>query len=192
MVVEQFNFDAFMGTLESIGFYSVALPFLLVFTIIFAMLEKIKLFGKQSKRFNLLIALVMAFLVIRVQSLVETMNSFLPQVSFLALIFIMFLLLLGILIGPTENGWSGIPLFLGIIITVGVIIYALLTSSGVVLGGLPSWLQLTSQDRNILIAIVLFFLFVWFVVSEPKDKNSWGKFTDYLGKLPNELGKGGN
>ena len=189
MVSESFNFDAFMGTLDSIGFYTVALPFLLVFTIIFALLEKIKLFGDKSRKFNMLIALVMAFLMIRVQSLVETMNNFLPQVSFLAIIFIVFLLLLGILIGPTENGWKGIPLFLGIIVTVGVIIYALLTSSGTLGVGLPSWLTLTTQDRNLLIGIVLFFLFVWFVVSEPGSKSPWKKFGDYLGDLPGELGK---
>ena len=76
MVSEGFDFNAFMGTLDSIGFYTVALPFLLIFTIVFAMLEKIKLFGPQSRKFNMLIALVMAFLVIRVQSLVETINTF--------------------------------------------------------------------------------------------------------------------
>jgi hypothetical protein len=117
------------------------------------------------------------------------MNNFLPQVSFLAIVFIVFLLLLGILIGPTENGWKGIPLFLGIIITVGVIIYALLTSSGSLGAGLPSWLSLTTQDRNLLIGIVLFFLFVWFVVAEPGKESPWKKFGNYLGDLPGELGK---
>ncbi|MAG78699.1 hypothetical protein CL616_05030 [archaeon] len=189
MVSEGFDFNAFMGTLDSIGFYTVALPFLLIFTIVFAMLEKIKLFGPQSRKFNMLIALVMAFLVIRVQSLVETINTFLPQVSFLALIFIVFLLLLGILIGPTEGGWKGIPLFLGVVVTIGVIIYALMSSSGAIATGLPSWLKLTTQDRNILIGIVLFFMFIWFVVSEPGEQSPWKKFGDYLGKLPEEFGK---
>ncbi len=184
-----FNFNSFMGTLDSIGFYTVALPFLLIFTIIFAILEKIKLFGPDSKRFNGLIAMVMAFLVIRVQSLVEIMNNFLPQVSFLALIFIVFLLLVGILVGPTD-GWKGIPLFAGIIVTIGVIVYALLNSSGMIGIGFPSWLQLTGEDRNMLIAVVLFFVFVWFVVADGgKKKSSWSGFTDYLEKLPGELGK---
>jgi len=190
MAIGEFNFDAFMGTLDAIGFYTVALPFLLIFTIVFAMLEKIKIFGPQGRRFNMLIALVMAFLVIRVQSIVELMNNFLPQVSFLALIFIVFLLLLGILIGPAEGGWKGLPLFVGIVITIGVIIYALLTSSGTFATGLPSWLKMSIQDRNILIAVVLFFVFIWIVVSDPgAEKSTWKNFTSYLEKLPGEFGK---
>ena len=189
MVAEQFNFDAFMATLDSIGFYTVALPFILVFTIVFAVLEKVKIFGQGGRRFNMLIALVMAFLVIRVQSLVEIMNNFLPQVSFLAIVFIVFLLLLGILIGPSENGWKGIPLFLGIALTIGVIIYALFTSSGALGAGLPTWLKLTAQDRNILIALVLFFLFVFIVVADSGSTGPWKKFTDALEKLPGDFGK---
>jgi len=181
MVVEQFNFDAFMATLDAIGFYTVALPFLLIFTIIFALLEKIQIFGEKSKRFNLLIALVMAFLVIRVQSLVELMNNFLPQISFLAVVLIVFLLLLGLLMGRNV-ALSKFPLLIGVVIVAGFIVYALATSSGAFATGLPAWLKLTSQDRNILIAIGLFFVFIWFVIAEPgsgKD-NPWIKIGDAL------------
>ena len=44
--------------LQSSGFYEFALPFLLVFTIVFAILEKTKLFGGGKKNINLIIGIV--------------------------------------------------------------------------------------------------------------------------------------
>ena len=81
----------FMNNLESLGFYDVALPFILIFTLIFAILQKIKIFGENSKNFNAIIALSMALLVVRQVSIVEIMNQFLPQVSLIALVFVVIL-----------------------------------------------------------------------------------------------------
>ena len=78
----------FINNLENLGFYDVALPFILVFTLIFAILQKIKIFGENSKNFNAVIALAMALLVVRQVSIVEIMNQFLPQISLVALVFV--------------------------------------------------------------------------------------------------------
>ena len=53
--------------LVAFGFFDVILPFIFVFTIMFAILEKTKIFGKdevKSKNINAMIALVTAFFVI--------------------------------------------------------------------------------------------------------------------------------
>ncbi|MSR86502.1 hypothetical protein EXS74_03855, partial [Candidatus Woesearchaeota archaeon] len=91
-----FNFQDFIAGLEDIGFYDVALPFLLVFTITFAILQKIKIFGDKGKNFNAVIALVMAFLVVRTSAIIEVMNQFLPKISLISIIIVVTLLLLGI------------------------------------------------------------------------------------------------
>jgi len=46
------------------GLFDILLPFVLVFTIVYAVLHKIKLFGKDSKQFDVMIALVMGLAVV--------------------------------------------------------------------------------------------------------------------------------
>ena len=70
-MANSFNFMDAVESLEDIGFYEVALPFILIFTIVFAILQKVKIFGASGKNFNAVIAVVLAFLVVRNQAIVE-------------------------------------------------------------------------------------------------------------------------
>ena len=45
-----------LRTLENLGFLDVLLPFLLIFTITFSVLQKTKMMGDSSKRFNVIIS----------------------------------------------------------------------------------------------------------------------------------------
>jgi hypothetical protein len=184
--------SGFISMLEDLGFYEVALPFLLVFTLFFAVLQKIKIFGEHGKNFNMVIALVMAFLVVRTNTIVEVMNNFLPQVSLIALIFVVILILIGIMLGPAEKGWSGVPLGLGVVLTligVGIAFYSSSDPLGI---SLPNWLEFTIADRNIFIALALFFGFIIFITGEPgKPGSTWENLFKGLGDLPRQLGRGG-
>src|SRR3989338_457105 len=117
-----FSFQDFLAGLEDIGFYEVALPFLLVFTITFAILQKIKIFGEKGKNFNAVIAVVMAFLVVRSQAIVEVMNTFLPQISLISIIIVVTLLLIGILLNKENASLTGALGGIGILLTIGAII----------------------------------------------------------------------
>lgn len=191
MVFENVNFSDLIKTLEDMGFYQVMLPFMLVFTIIFAILQKIKLFGADTKNINVVIAVIMAFFVVRVTSIVGIINQFLPKVSMIVLVLLMFLLILGIFGSGEAQGWTGWPFFVGMIGAVLGIVWALVSSfpgmggSG---GGslLPSWLVLSSQDKAILLAVGIFVLLLW-VFKEPKT--DWKKVRDELG--PGQFGFGG-
>jgi len=178
----------FITDLEKLGFYDVALPFILIFTLFFAILQKIKIFGENSKNFNAVIALVMAFLVVRTDTIVTIMNEFLPQVSLIALVFIVILILIGILLGPAPGGWGGIPLGLGLIITFVGVGWALFSSTR---ASLPDWLRFSASDRNLYIGLFLFFLFIYYITSEPKEGSTWKDILAGLGDLPSQLGKGG-
>ena len=174
-----------ISNLESFGFYDVALPFILIFTLMFAILQKIKIFGEGSKNFNAIIALAMALLVIRQVSIVEIMNQFLPQVSLIALIFVVILLLIGILLGPSE-GWTGLPLGLGVILTLVTVGWALFASASL---SIPSWLQFSQSDWYLIIGIGLFFVFLFFITSEPgKTDKSLADLFKGLGGLSKQLG----
>ena len=122
-----FSFQDFIANLEEIGFYEVALPFLLIFTITFAILQKIKIFGEKGKNFNAVVALVMAFLVVRSVSILEVMNTFLPKVSLISIIIVVTLLLVGILLNK-EASFTGALGGIGVLLTLAGIIIAFLSS----------------------------------------------------------------
>ncbi len=89
--------------LDKIGVFDVVLPFLLVFTIIFALLEKTRVFGTEKvggeeytkKQLNSLVAFVVAFFVIASSRLVEVITKISANVIVLALASVFFLLLAG-------------------------------------------------------------------------------------------------
>ncbi len=189
MVFENVDFTDMIKTLEDMGFYQVVLPFMLVFTIMFAILQKIKLFGADTKNINVVVAVVIAFFVVRVTSIISIINQFLPKVSMIVLVLLMFLLVLGIFGSGELKGWSGWPFFVGMIGAVLGIVWALVSSfPGAGSGGslLPSWLVLTPQDKAILLAVGIFVLLLW-VFKEPKT--NWEKARDELG--PGKFGLGG-
>ncbi len=59
-----FEFNQFFMTLDRIGFVDILLPFLLIFTIIFAVLEKTKILGEGKKNMNVGIALIFALITV--------------------------------------------------------------------------------------------------------------------------------
>ena len=68
---------------QDIGLYDVVLPFLLVFTIVFAILEKTRVFGTEKiegneytkKNLNAVTAFVIAFFVVASSKLVEIITT---------------------------------------------------------------------------------------------------------------------
>src|SRR4030042_4452892 len=88
---------------EKLGIYDVILPFLLVFTIVFAIFEKTKLFGTDDidgkkytrKNLNSMVAFVSAFLVVASTKLVAIINETVANAVLLLILSICFLLLAG-------------------------------------------------------------------------------------------------
>ncbi len=131
-MVEQ---SVFRGTIDffgRLGIYDVILPFLLVFTIVFAILEKTKIFGMEEiggkkyprKNLDAMVAFVIAFFVIASSRLVEVITQVSSQVVILLLLSILFLVLVGSFHKETEEGffldspWKGAfmaIMFVGII-----------------------------------------------------------------------------
>ncbi|MEK6941020.1 MAG: hypothetical protein AABW49_03920 [Nanoarchaeota archaeon] len=170
----------FIRNLEEFGIYEVALPFLLVFTIIFAILQKSKILGESVdkhpiKNLNVVISLVMAFFFVRNENLVTIVNRFLPNVSLFMVVILMFLLLIGLVYGSEYKGLGGAFLFIGAILSVVFIIWSLSSDS---LGknntfNLPRWATDISPDtKTIIIVIAVIFLLVWWL-----SRDNSGGFT---------------
>ena len=98
-MVESSGFRGVIDFLGRIGVYDVILPFLLVFTIVFAILEKTKVLGMEGgytkKNLNSIVAFVTAFLVIASSKLVSVISEVMANVVLLLILGVCFLMLVG-------------------------------------------------------------------------------------------------
>jgi hypothetical protein len=104
-------------------FVETILPFLLIFTIVFAILQKSKILGEDKKQIDAIISLVMGLLVI---SFAQATGIILQLIPFLAVSLVVFLVFL-ILVGSFRKGGEdvipkGLASFLMYLVLIGVTI----------------------------------------------------------------------
>ena len=89
---------------RQLGVYDVILPFILVFTIMFAILERTQIFGVEKgakdktytkKNLNAMVSFVIAFLVVASSRLVATITKISSEIIVLLLLIVFFLMLVG-------------------------------------------------------------------------------------------------
>jgi len=114
-----------------LGMFDVILPFLLVFTIVFAILEKTRVLGEETdnkpkSNLNSVVAFVIGMIFVTATHLVAAINSALPYVVILLLIIISILLLIGAFFKEGDYGYLDLfkkyhaPIL--VILTLGVIL----------------------------------------------------------------------
>ena len=129
--------------LKDFGLFDVILPFLLIFAIVFAILEKTRAFGTEEvnghemakKNLNSMFAFVTSFIVVASSRLVATVNEAIGNMVILLLLGFCFLLLVGVFhTGKDElkitKGYKNV--FMGIIFVgiLGIFLHAIKTESG--------------------------------------------------------------
>jgi len=171
---------------QDIGLYDVVLPFLLVFTIVFAILEKTRVFGTEKiegneytkKNLNAVTAFVIAFFVVASSKLVEIITTVSSYTVILLMLSILFLLLVGSFMKEGEGGfltgnWNYffmIMMFVGIVL---IFIYALGWWDSI-----WGFFQFRTGGEVVgsIILIVIIVLFIWYIVKgEPHRETSTKK-----------------
>ena len=208
MVYEYYGSGSYGGGLSSViynlqywGLSDVFLPFLLIFTLVFAILQKVNIFGrkdesadslKRTKGFNVVIAMVMGLAVVIPHvmgmyppnaDIVNIINSALPQVSIVLVAVLMALLIIGLFGGKTAwggekiGGWVAIGCFV-------LIVYIFGRSAGW-FEYLPSWLYwLDNPDTQAMLLVVgVFAILIWFITKEEKKPEDRGKTVKDLHKF---------
>jgi hypothetical membrane protein len=98
------EFREVLSFFDTLGIYDVVLPFLLVFTIVYAILEKTKVFGLEEiedgkkvtrKNLNSMVAFVSGFFVVASTKLVAFINETIAMVVLLLILGVCFLILAG-------------------------------------------------------------------------------------------------
>jgi hypothetical protein len=165
-----------MRVLDNLGFTDVFLPFMLIFTILFAILEKIKIFGEGSRKFNGVIALAMSVGAIIPHSLgkyppgadiVQILNSALPSVSLVIIAIVFLLVIIGIFGGNPNwadkmiGGWVSL-------IAVGLIVFIFGNSAG--WWGAPDVVSFLGDPdlQATFIVIAVFLLIISIITKEDK------------------------
>ena len=166
---------------DSIGLFDVVLPFLLVFTIVFAILEKTKVLGTEDidgkkytkKNLNAIAAFVMAFLVVASSQLVEIITKVSANAVIVLFLSVLFLLLVGSFHKEgepifLEGGWKVVFMVIVFISIVGIFLDAIKSPDG------RTWLErvfdFTGTGGDELGgSIVLLALIVLFIIYATKE-----------------------
>jgi hypothetical protein len=174
--------------LDNIGLTDVLLPFFLTFTLVFAVFQKMKILGDKAKKYNVMVALVVAFAVVmphltgRGPDVVPIINNSLPSVGAVAIAIIMALFLIGVFGFEIQmKGYAGL-----------VAVLALLTVA-YIFGVSAGWFTqygtldfLFDSDTQALIVIILVFAIVIAFITgdeENTDKKSvFDKFNEMFEK----------
>jgi len=172
---------------DSIGLFDVVLPFLLVFTVVFAILEKTKVLGTEEidgkkytkKNLNAIASFVIAFLVIAAKELVAIINETVAKAVVVLFFSVLFLLLVGsfhkeekepmYLQGP----WKIVFMIIVFLAIVGIFLDSIKTSDG------RTWLQRlgdfsgsgSDEVAGSIVLLVLVVLFIVYATKEPSKES---------------------
>ncbi|MBI2651528.1 hypothetical protein HYX01_03590 [Candidatus Woesearchaeota archaeon] len=171
------QFRQILGFFDKIGIFDVVLPFLLVFTVVFALLERTKVFGVEKidgkdytkKNLNSVASFVIAFLVVASSKLVGIINEVASKFIVLLFLIVLFLLLVGSFYEEKphgvflEGGWKTVFMFIVFIGLIFIFLDAL-----ELLDDIFDFLKGTSSGEVVgsIILIILIVLFMAYVTQE--------------------------
>ncbi len=175
--------------LEQMGVLDVIVPFILIFTIVFAVLQKTKVLGTEPdgktprKNFNAMIALVMALGVIIPHvvgtypygaDVVVIINTALPNVSAVLVAVVMMLLIIGVFGGEVNFAGTSVA---GWAVLFAIAATVIIFGSAASWWNLPEWLSFLrdSDTQGLVIVVLVFAIIIWFITKSDKPKTDKDK-----------------
>ena len=166
------TFRETLGFLDKIGVFDVVLPFLLIFTIVFAILEKTMVFGTETmdgksytkKNLNALASFAIAFFAVASSRVVQAITQISANVVILLFAAVFFLMLVGSFHKEDEKGfylqgWAKtffmIIMFLGLF---GIFLNAIQTDDKTWLQWIFDWLSQFSTNVSVATIILVGFV----------------------------------
>jgi len=174
--------------LEKLGIYDVVLPFLLSFTIVFAILEKTTVLGTEDidgkkytkKNLNAMVAFVLAFLVVLSSQIVSLINEAMAHIVILIFISVFFMMLVGSFHKEGEDFWLKGKTKVTFVVLAGIGIALIFLDAAKTSSG-QSWLEYFWEDiltKNwgaewmaALVLVLFIVLFMGFVTKGEKPKD---------------------
>lgn len=119
-----FDLYTFFGSLSQFGFFQYAVPFLIAFMILFAILDKTKVLGQNSTLHGVL-AILLSLSLMTNDRLLAYMNSYLSNMT-LAIVFLSLMALILMFALGIDNNWLK---FFVVIFAVFAVIWTLVQAS---------------------------------------------------------------
>ena len=180
MVSEALRLEGFIRVLDNWGLTDVMLPFLLIFVIIYAILQKTRILGEERKNLNTIVALVVGLLVVIPHVTgrfpanadpVIIINEALPQVSIVLVAVVFLLIMIGVFgqehvfLGLAMPGWIAFFSFIVILLIFG-------GAAGWWSGNFGNTLEqfFGTDGIAIMIMLLVFGIIIAWVTHESKDK----------------------
>ena len=184
------TFDELFNTLGEAGFFTYLLPFVVMFAISFALLERVKIFGSSARKINGIVAIAMVFLFLHNTYLLDLFHRLVPNVSFILLAVLLGLLILGIFAGE-HTQWSGVLLFLAFLFSLASIITAAVYPN---LGeGYANWYSflndLDSGTKATIFGVIIIALILYFTL---RTTPAEGENNGFFQRFQSNLGQGNN
>ncbi|MFP4117859.1 MAG: hypothetical protein ACLFTR_02955 [Candidatus Woesearchaeota archaeon] len=173
-----------------LGIYDVILPFLLVFSITFAILEKTRIFGTMTidgveytrKSYNSIVAFCLGFMVVASTQLVAIINEGMARVAIIMVAFVSFMITIGVFYGQEDNifGDEGVKKMRPWIVSLTFVAMVFIMLSVIKTGEGHSWLEIlygvivNHWDSTAVGSIILFGLLIGFmawITKSPKTSS---------------------
>ena len=194
-MAQYYQLQNFVVALESWGLTDVLIPFLLVFTIVFAILQKTKIFGAERKNINIVLALALGLLFVIPHASgaymtsigwdpVLVINNSFPGIAVVIVAILMLLLLIGLFGWEAKSPGGSLATWIFVIALI-IVVY--------VFGAAANWWRgwdwftnFFGQDAVALVIILLVFgIVIAFITSEPGDE----KKKNIIGRLGSDIGE---
>ena len=158
-------------TIFSTPLGQLVLVFLLVFTLIFAVLQKSKILGEGKKQMDALVALAIGLIVISVGSVLDFLQQIIPFLAIALIILLVFLILLGMVFNEkTFEVMPWLKYVFGVAILIAVTVAVLIFTKG--WDYITSWFGSNNSwgSNIVLIAVIVVAMIIAFFGSGKKDK----------------------
>ena len=178
-----FDFNSVMQQWQSIGLFDIILPIILIFTIIYAILQRTKILG-GNKSIDTILALVIAFFSIINGDVSRFLIPLFSNAVLGISIILVFLLIAGLIMPKTPYEWTGITLIGGIAIFFWVLSRAADYFGGLIIFSSQWWLNNSWWT----VPLILFGILMAFVVNSETPEEKKQKLQQKL--LKNMVGWG--
>ena len=158
-------------------FVETVLPFLLMFTIIFAILQKTEILGKEKKQVDALVSLVIALIFVAFGSATDIVVRMIPILGVALVVILVFMILFGSIYKPGAFEISDkLKAVFGVLIGLVVLVTVLVLTGGFdYILGFVTGEGNSSVITNVIIFAVILGAIVAVVVGSKKESGGSGK-----------------
>ncbi len=161
-----------VGIFGSPVFTNIILPFVLMFVVVFAILEKTQILGKEKRQINAIVSFIFSLMFLAVPGVIGVTQKMIPIIGMIIIILLSFMMLFGFVGGQTgEKGLNkGLKITFGILIGISMIVMVMWATNT-----LPSMSSFFSNDEVVSTTIFIVFIIAIFSVvlsTSPKEEGS--------------------